>query len=207
MGMHIGVTELGFARNAPGDVDQRVILTAVTWEQYEALLELFGDDQAGVRVAYLEGDLEIMSPSRKHERIKTTVGRLVELYALERDILLTGLGSTTFREAAKEGGVEPDECYCVGQEKELPDIAFEVILTSGGINKLAIYEGLGTPEVWFWLAGAFHVYWLGPNGYHRHDRSDLLPDLDFARPASLAELPDQAQAVRAFRDFLRSGGR
>ncbi len=205
--MHIGVTELGFAGNAPDDVDQRVILTAVTWEQYEALLGLFGDDQAGVRVAYLEGDLEIMSPSRKHERIKTTVARLVELYALERDIPLTGLGSTTFREAAKERGVEPDECYCVGREKELPDIAFEVILTSGGINKLAIYEGLGIPEVWFWRAGAFHVYGLGSDGYRRRDRSDLLPDLDFGRLASLAELPDQARAVRAFRDFLRSGGR
>jgi hypothetical protein len=28
--MNIGVTELGFAADAPGDVDQRVILTGVT---------------------------------------------------------------------------------------------------------------------------------------------------------------------------------
>jgi Uma2 family endonuclease len=203
MDMHLGVTDLGFAGTAPGDVDQRVILTAVTWKQYESLLELFGDDHPGVRLAYLEGDLEIMSPSRKHERIKTTLGRLVELYALERDIPLTGLGSTTFREVAKERGAEPDECYCTGPEKEFPDIAVEVILTSGGINKLAIYEGLGVPEVWFWRAGALHVYGLGPDGYRRRDRSDLLPELDVARLASLAELPDQTQAVRAFRDFLR----
>jgi hypothetical protein len=92
--MHAGVTDLGFAGTVPADVDQRVILSGVTWKQYETLLELFADDQPGFRVAYLEGELEIMSPSRKHERIKTTVGRLVELYALERDIPLTGLGST-----------------------------------------------------------------------------------------------------------------
>jgi hypothetical protein len=61
-------------------------------------------------------------------------------------------------------------------------------------------------EVWFWCAGAFHVYCLGPDGYRRRDRSDLLPDLDVARLVCLAELPEQTQAVRAFRDFLRSGG-
>jgi Uma2 family endonuclease len=203
--MHMGVTELGFAGSAPGDVDQRVILMAVTWQQYEALLDLFGDDHPEVRVAYLEGALEIMSPSRKHEHIKKTVARLVELYAVERDIPLTGLGSTTFREAAKDRGAEPDECYCVGQEKEIPDIAVEVILTRGGINKLAIHEGLGVPEVWFWRAAVLHAYGLGPDGYRPRDRSQFLPDLDLARLASLAELPDQAEAVRAFREQLRSG--
>jgi Uma2 family endonuclease len=203
--VHAGVAELGFAATDSSDVDQRVILTGVTWKEYEALLEVFGDDHPGIRVAYLEGNLEIMSPSRKHERVKKIVARLVELYALERDISLTGLGSTTFKEAAKERGAEPDECYCIGEEKEVPDIAFEVIVTSGGINKLALYEGLGVPEVWFWRAGAFHLYGLGPQGYQRRDRSVFLPEIDFAQVASLAELPDQTQAVRTFRDSLRGG--
>ena len=133
---------------APPDLDQRIVLRDVSWEQYEALLALFGDDPPGIRMAYLEGALEIMSPSRKHETIKTVVGRLIEFYALERGISLTGLGSTTFRHAAKEQGIEPDECYCVGEDKEFPDIAFEVVLTSGGgVNRLAIYAGLGVAEV------------------------------------------------------------
>jgi Uma2 family endonuclease len=80
---------------APPDLDQRIVLRDVTWEQYEALLALFGDDPPGIRMAYLEGALEIMSPSRKHETIKKMVARLIELYALERGISLTGLGSTT----------------------------------------------------------------------------------------------------------------
>jgi Uma2 family endonuclease len=201
--MHAAATELGFAQMGPPDVDQRVILTCITWKQYQALLELFGDDRPGIRMAYLEGDLEIISPSRKHERIKTTVGRLVELYAAERDVSLTGLGSTTFREEAKARGAEPDECYCVGEEKDVPDIAFEVILSSGGIDKLRIYEGLGVPEVWFWRAGIVHVYRLEADGYRRGDRSALLPGIDFARLAELAERPDQAQAAREFRDQLR----
>jgi Uma2 family endonuclease len=200
--MSVGVAELGFSRSAPVDVDQRVILTGITWKQYEALLAVFGDDQPGIRVAYLTGALEIGSPSRKHERIKTMFGRLLELYALERDIPVTGLGSTTFKEEVKERGAEPDECYCVGEEKDVPDIAFEVVVTSGGLDKLDIYGGLGVPEVWFWRAGRFHVYRLGSEGYRRLERSAVLPGLDLGRLAALVEAPDQARAVREFRDWL-----
>ena len=169
------------ASEAPPDLDQRIVLRGVTWEQYEALLALFGDDPPGIRMAYLEGALEIMSPSRRHETIKKMVARLVELYALERGISLTGLGSTTFRRAAKERGVEPDECYCVGDDKEFPDIAFEVVLTSGGVNRLAIYAGLGVAEVWLWRNGNFEIYRLGPTGCERRERSGLLPDLNSVR--------------------------
>ena len=190
--------------DAPPDLDQRVVLRGVTWEQYEALLALFGDDPPGIRMFYLEGALEIMSPSRKHETIKKIVARLVELYALERGIALTGLGSTTFRRAAKERGVEPDECYCVGADKEFPDIAFEVVLTSGGVNRLAIYAGLGVAEVWLWRRGTFEIHHLAPAGYERRERSALLPELDFAQLVPLVEMPDQTRALRAFRDTLRA---
>lgn len=185
------------------DVDQRIVLNGVTWEQYETLLAMFGDDQPGIRMAYLEGRLEIMSPSRTHEHVKKIVARLVELYALERDIPLNGLGSTTFRKAAKERGLEPDECYCVGEDKEFPDIAFEVVLTIWGVDRLAIYEGLGVPEVWLWRNGAFELYRLGPDGYERREQSELLLDLDFAQLVPLVEMRDQTRAVRIFRDALR----
>ena len=192
------------ASEAPPDLDQRIVLRDVTWEQYEALLALFGDDPPGIRMAYLEGALEIMSPSRKHETIKKMVARLVELYALERGISLTGLGSTTFRRAAKERGVEPDECYCVGEDKEFPDIAFEVVLTSGGVNRLAIYAGLRVAEVWLWRNGAFEIYGLAPTGYERRERSGLLPDLNFAKLVPLVEMPDQTRALQGFRNALRA---
>ncbi|MBI2216220.1 MAG: Uma2 family endonuclease [Candidatus Rokubacteria bacterium] len=189
------------------DVDRWVLLTGVTWQQYEALLELFGDDQPGARMAYLEGTLEIMSPSRKHEHVKSIVGRLVEAYALDRDISLNGLGSTTFRKEAKERGVEPDECYVLGDDweaKEFPDIAFEVIITRRGLDRLAIYEGLGVPEVWFWRRGGFEIYRLTDAGYERRDASEFLPELDFARLASFVEMRSHTKAVRAFLAELRT---
>jgi len=166
---------------------------------------MLGDDHPGVRTHYLEGTLEIMSPSSKHENVKTMLARLVEVYALERNIELNGFGSTTYRRRTKERGLEPDESYFVGREKKVPDIVFEVVLSRGVLDRLAIYEGLGVPEVWIWRRGAFEIYTLAGSGYERRGRSDLLPELDFTRLAALVERKDQTQAVREFRDALRAG--
>lgn len=81
-------------------------------------------DTPGLRMTYCQGVLELMSPSREHELCKTSIARLVELYAFLRELPLNGYGSTTFRREAKERGVEPDECYRVGsviRDGELPD--------------------------------------------------------------------------------------
>jgi Uma2 family endonuclease len=102
--------------------EQRLVLPSMTWQQYESLLTVFGD-RPGLRLIYLEGTLEILMPSPEHERIKKIVARLLERYAEEMDILLHGCGSTTFRQAATAQGLEPDESYCIGTLKELPDFA------------------------------------------------------------------------------------
>jgi Uma2 family endonuclease len=188
--------------------DQRVILRNVPWSEYEALCAIRGDD-AGPRMTYLEGTLEIMSPGRRHEHVKTLIARLIEAYADERGIPLLGFGSETYRKEAVKRGLEPDECYCVGDEKDLPDVAIEVVSTSGGIDKLEVYRGLGVPEVWFWVEGRFHLFTIGAEGYQPAARSRFLPELDTDAVAALAgrtERSDQARAVWAFRRSLREGG-
>ena len=187
--------------------DQRVVIHGISWEQYEGILERLGD-AAGVRVAYYRGALEIMSPSGRHERIKSMFGRLVELFAVEQGVELVAAGSTTFRARAKEAGAEPDECYCLGAFRDAyPDIAFEVVLTSGGLRKLDIYGLLGVPEVWFWKAERFHLYELRAGTYVEVPRSTLVPALDLDVLLRFLERPDQTQAVREYRDLLRSPSR
>ena len=58
--------------------EDRVLLSGVTWEAYEALL--VDDGPVGGRLAYDEGCLEIMSPFRDHEQLKSALSRLVEAY-------------------------------------------------------------------------------------------------------------------------------
>jgi hypothetical protein len=123
------------------------LVNGVTWKDYVVLRDVL--DTPGLRMTYCEGALELMSPSRRHELNKKSIARLVELYAFLEELPLVGYGSTTFRNEAKERGVEPDECYRVGtlmRDGEIPDIALEVIHTSPLLDKLHVYSGLGVPE-------------------------------------------------------------
>jgi Uma2 family endonuclease len=147
-----------------------------------------------------------MSPSKDHERAKSYIGRLVEAYALERGIDLSPYGAWTLKSGVKQAGAEPDECYIIGgnQNKELPDVAIEVIWTSGGIDKLEIYRRLGVEEVWFWQKGRIDVHVMIGERYERFDRSRLFPDLDLAHLCTFLDRPTAMQAVRAFREALQA---
>lgn len=188
--------------------DQRIIMHGVPWAHFEAMLALRGDT-SGPRFTYLRGELELMSPSRNHESIKKLLARMVELYALETGIELSAYGSWTLRNAPKERAVEPDECYVFGDatRKNRPDLALEVIWTSGGLDKLEVYRGLGLREVWLWRDGRIQVYELEGEQYVPRERSLVLPELDLSAIAHLAASEDQHKAMLAFRASLRSGER
>ncbi len=183
--------------------EQRVVLEGVSWHQYEVLLATLGDNFPNLRLSYLSETLEIMTTSPEHEELKKTIAMLVEAYFLEAGIWFHAIGSATFRKAAKQRGLEPDECYCLGQKKEFPDIAIEVILTSGAIDKLEIYRGLGVTEAWFWENGQFSIYHLRSSHYEKMTHSELLPDLDIALLATYVRPSDQFSAVMEFRDILK----
>ena len=185
------------------ETDQHYLLTNVSWQAYEALLADLGDDFPGLRVHYLEGTLQITMPGRKHEVSKDNIGRLLSAYFEETRTRFYGLGSTTFRVEAQKRGAEPDVSFCVGTDKDLPDIAIAVVQTSGGVNKLEIYQGLTVPEVWFWQKGKFVVYHLQNGEYELCDRSRFLPALDLNLLASSIQSPEPLDAVLDFRTAIR----
>jgi Uma2 family endonuclease len=188
-------------------VDQRVILHGLRWADYEALLAMRGDSP-GTRITYLKGVLELMSPSIDHEQIKTRLGRLLIAYAEAQGIGLEGYGSWTVRSESGERGVEADECYVVGVPQTRPtrpDIAVEVIWTSGGLDKLEVYCGLGVPEVWVWRDGALRFHLLREDVYVTAPCSELFPELDPALIARCMEAPSQTRAVAMLRESLAVG--
>ena len=186
-------------------IDQRVILHDVSWRDYETLLTMRGES-SGTRVAYLQGELELMTPSQDHESLKKMLARLLEAYAEERDLIMDGAGSWTIKQEAKKRGVEPDECYILGEREEpptIPDIAIEVVWTSGGLHKLAIYQGLGIPEVWFWKDGKLTFHVLREAGYVSTERSEILPELDPELLSHYMRSSGQTQAVREYRKAIQ----
>lgn len=80
----------------------------------------------------------------------------------------------------------------------------EVVVSSGGIDKLAVYGGLGVREVWMWRDGAFHIFALAGGGYEPREGSELVPGLDFGELAELAQLADQHAALKEYRARLRA---
>jgi Uma2 family endonuclease len=184
--------------------DQRVFLRNMPWSHYETLLALRGDEPRP-RMAYLRGEIELMTSCEGHELTKTTLGRLVEAYADEKGLDVWGYGSWTIKSAPKERGAEPDECYCVGgpHTKDVPDLAIEVVWTRGGIDKLEIYRGLGVREVWFWESGKIAVHALEGERYVVAARSLAFPEVDLDLVARLATHENPSQAVRELRAAVR----
>jgi Uma2 family endonuclease len=135
--------------------------------------------------------------------LKKVIARLLERYAEELDIPLHGYGSTTFRQEAKARGLEPDECYCVGALKDIPDLAIEVILTSGGLDKLDVYKGLEIPEVLLWQNNQLSLYDLRGDSYAIASRSQFFPDLEIALLARYVDPKEQPQAIKRFMATLR----
>jgi Uma2 family endonuclease len=113
--------------------EERRIITDVSWEDYKALL-VDWVDRSSPRIVYLDGVIEIVSPSRTHKSRKTVFGNLLAVYFLETDTPYFPMGSTTLRDQYKPAGVEPDESYCLYEDKEIPDLAIEVVVTSGSIK-------------------------------------------------------------------------
>jgi Uma2 family endonuclease len=180
-------------------LEPRIPLPGVSWLQYESMVAAVGN-RPQLRLTYLAGTLEIMTISPEHEMVKTMIAHLLYTYTDVKSIDLFSCGSATFKNAATARGLEPDESFCIGQRREFPDLAIEVVITTGGIDKLAVYQGLGVQEAWFWQTGQFSLYQLRPDatGYDPIPHSGLLPDLDLELLAQHVTPEIEPQAFRAF---------
>lgn len=188
--------------------EARFLLEGVPWATYVMLSDSLGEDHGSLKMTYLEGQLELMGPSRLHEDVKTIIARLIEIWSLERDVDLRGFGGMTFRREAALRGLEPDECYKLGKLEDdgVPDFALEVTISSGLVDKLGVYAGLGVPEVWTWRTrGPLVVHRLVEGRYQRRERSEVVPALDVAQLSTFVRPGEsQLELVKAYLAALRA---
>ncbi len=86
---------------APGLGDERVVIRGVTWDFYDQLSEALGEHSV-FRVAYDGRDIEIMTPGPKHhEGIRDLLSSFVNEVYFGLNINCKGLGSTTWKRAAR----------------------------------------------------------------------------------------------------------
>jgi Uma2 family endonuclease len=182
--------------------EDRLMFSGFSWDGYLALDDALGHDRSSPRLYFLDGVVEIMSTSSKHEELKKWIADLMAQFFIARRIRAYPRGQATIK-MLKEAGAEPDESWTFDERKEVPDLVLEIALTSGGLPKLEIYQRFAVPEVWFWRKDRLEVWTLDRGAYTGpHAASRRFPDLPLASLAECAVISDWMDAILQFRQSL-----
>ncbi|MEZ2228574.1 Uma2 family endonuclease [Microcoleus sp.] len=183
-------------------LDEPILIDELSWREFKVVEQLLS--RPGVRLSFLDGVLEIRRmPGKKHETVKQRISTLLDLYLEFGGIDFTPTGSVTLESETGRVKREADLSYELGPNQELPDLVVEVVVTSGGIDKLEAYKRLQIPEVWFWENCRLRLYSLGADGYAEVDRSLVLPDLDIVLLARCINIENHLQAMREFKQAIQ----
>jgi Uma2 family endonuclease len=197
--------------------EQRLRLSLIPWETYVTYSDALGPRR--IRVTYDDGEMEIMTLSPKHEHEKTILARLVEALTEEVGWEIRSFGSMTSRRKDMKVGLEPDECYWIENEPLVrgrddidlavdppPDLALEIEISRGTLNRMDIYAALGVPEVWCWDGRTLRVLLLYSRKTYRRSRNSrtfpFLPLREFADFLKRPELGEN-ELIRSFRAWVR----
>jgi len=200
------------------EAPQHFVMSGVSWQYYESTLEQIGDRP--IRVAFLDGVLELMSPLPEHDSEKKAIGDLIAMLTLERGIPRKSYGSTTFRIEPKAAGAEPDESFYFHEIESVsgmkrfdpaihraPDLWIEVDLLSPSVPREPICARLGVPEVWRYDQGHLTVRILGADStYFDSSTSKLFPFLPIDEFASFVPkmiAGDETRILREFQEWTR----
>jgi Uma2 family endonuclease len=204
----------------PARGEQRLLLHAVDWQTYEKFLEAVG--KRPLRLTYDRGNLEIMAPSWNHEWWKRRFGFLMPILGAETSTAVQGGGATTYQREDLERGLEPDECFYLGQHavqmrgpREIdlrrdppPDLAIEIDISSSSLNRLSIYAALGVPELWRFDGAFLHAYRLAANGVYELCEHSLgfpfLPLGEFVQFLQKTQELEESALIRPFQAWIRA---
>lgn len=184
-------------------VCEPILIHGLSWQEFRTVEPLL--DRPGVRLSFLAGVLEIRKvPGEKYQTIKERIGALLDLYLLQIDVDYTPTGSVILEN--EQVRREADKSYELGADRPHPDLAIEVVVTSGGINKLEAYKRLNISEVWFWQNDQLSLYALrngdGDRFYEEITKSEVLPELNIDLFVRCVNIPNHVQAIREFRQAI-----
>jgi Uma2 family endonuclease len=185
--------------------EEPLLFEGMTWREFKAIEQLL--DRPGYRLSFLNGLLEIRRmPGEPHETVKKRIAALVELFLLMAGFDFTPTGSMTLESEVGAVKREADESYKLTPNSVRPDLAIEVVVTNGGIDKLSAYQRLSIPEVWFWEDGVLAIYCLLDDGtamrYERITQSKVLAGLNVELLSQCILMSNHVEAIKVFRQSL-----
>jgi Uma2 family endonuclease len=113
------------------------------------------------------------------------------------------MGSTRLENKPLAAAKEPDVSFAFNTDKDIPDLAIEVIFSSGSIDELNKYQALGVKEVWFWRNNKITFYQLQTEGYIAITHSQLLSNLKAEILGNFANQGLTKNALIIEADFLQ----
>ena len=191
---------------APPRKESPLLFEGLTWREFKAVEQLL--DRPGYRLSFLDGVLEIkLMPGEPHETVKKRIAGLLELYLLMAGFDFTPTGSMTLESETGKVKREADESYKLAPGRRLPDLAIEVVFSSGGINQLEAYKRLKIKEVWFWEDGLLEVYHLRGEGntldYEKVSSSEEVKGIDLDLLLRCINMVNHVDAVKTFQQALQ----
>ncbi len=189
--------------------DEPLLFPDLTWEQFKLMERWL--DVPGVRLSFLNDTLEIRRmPGKKHETVKQRLSTLLDAFLEFAEIDHTPTGSMTLENELENVRREADLSYEIESNSEtrslnIPDLAIEIVVTSGGLNKLAAYQKLQIPEVWFWQADRISLHFLKDDrsGYEPILQSRLFPTLDLDLLQECLAIDNHPLAIKTFKQRLK----
>ena len=172
-----------------------MILYPISWETFGRMSEELSENSAK-RLTYDGEYLQIMSPLVEHENNNWFISRLIFIMSEELDLNIKSVGSLTLKRDDIKKGIEPDACFYLKNEPLVrnkqyidlnkgdvaPDLAIEIDITSGSLDKFPIYAALGVEEIWRYDGQVLRFYGLNKNReiYEEMSKSIAFPKLDIA---------------------------
>lgn len=160
--MFTDLLNLPLDKDRASQADQVLRLSNMNWADYEALTN---EEYLGYKASYFDQTVTIVSPSLNHEIVSEVISGLIKAYCRYYGLPYFPMGSTTLKNPPL-AGKEPDASYTFGTRKATPDLAVEVIYSSGDLDdSLKKYSYLKVEEVWFWQNKKMKFYRLDNSNY------------------------------------------
>ncbi|WP_158633702.1 Uma2 family endonuclease [Tautonia sociabilis] len=178
--------------------EDRILLRGVDRALFDRIVAARGDSSVP-RLTWIDGDLELMSPSYRHEKLADRLADLVKIVARALGVPFEPAGTTTLRRDDPGRSKEPDASFylahaaAVAEVEEIdlgihppPDLVIEVEIRNPLRHGAEVSADLGVPELWRCDGRELRFFHLGADGqYEERSHSRSLPRLSSAEAMGL----------------------